>query len=94
MVCVKKTVAAIGCETQPFSDATGTKTTGGINRGDEGAGGEGERRVERGRSAKPAGEAVGIAEGPSSQGSKGLVPREFDGRRRRKRRNFLKVRKA
>ena len=91
---MKKTVAANGCETQPFSDAAGTEATDGITRGDKGARGEGERGVARGRSAEPAGEAVGIAEGPSSRGSNGLVPGEFDGRRGRKRRSFLKVRKA
>ena len=43
---------------------------------------------------KATGRAVGTTEGLSSQRSESLVPREFNGRRRRKRRDFLKVGKA
>ena len=91
---MKKPVAADGCEAQPFSNATGAEATGGINGGDKGASGEGEGGVEGGGSAKPTGEAMGTTEGLSGRGSEGLVPREFNGRRRRKRRDFLKVGKA
>ena len=94
MVSVKKTVAAGGCETQSFGDGAGTEATDGNVRGDKGARSEVERRIARWGSAKSAGGAVGVAEGQDSRGSNGLVPGQFNGSRGRKRRSFLKVRKA